>query len=656
MSSNSKMMVRVTRFWILLLCGLAFLVGYAAAQSPPDIMPVTAVAKGQHGIGKTVVSGTTIEEFDVEILGVVRGQGPSQSLILVRTSGPLIERTGGIAAGMSGSPVYVDGKLLGAVAYGFDMADHTLGLLTPAEDMVQVLDLAAEMQATAGSANTSAMPVAVALSTSPDQAAQLRASLPADVAVAVPVATPLLINGLSERTMQLLSPALQRWNVQSVPAGKAPTNTHSTSLEPGSAFGVQMVRGDVEMTALGTVTYVDDEGFVGFGHPFLSRGDVNFFVTTAYIHEVVKSLQAPFKMGAPLDVVGHLTQDRGSGVAGFLGGQPDYLNVQVAVNDRSIGRTKQFNAQVIYDESLTVPLLAITLLEALDRALDRIGQGTATVKATVNGPGLPNPVTRDNIFYSSTDISAASLSELIYALQKLLGNDLATVKLHDVSFVVDVENARRTARVEKAVVHTPQVKPGGTVDMEVTIRPFREEPVKMTLRLPVPEDAPEGTVVAGVRGGGYGIPRLLVSEVAAQLEGSGEEEDEEGVENTPSDFAKFLAGLFDADRNYELVAEYYPGDVLAEMEAMQAGAESSKPDAGSKPSVAAKDPNPAKKSGKDAKTALNVSVKDVAPVKVKVATPYFIQGAIQVTFEVVSPTGNTPPAADSNIPEEGSEG
>lgn len=649
MSRDCVPEIRSRRTAIFLAVFVAVLLSSSAtAGNLPLIRPITSVQKGERGIGKTVVSATTVEEFGVEVLGVVAGTGPSGALILVRTFGPLIERTGGIAAGMSGSPVFIDGQLIGALAYGFSMADHTIGLVTPADDMLQIRELLTRDGASGGDKlvlNVDGRAWSgVVVARYPGEADLLRSVLPADVGVAVPLATPLAVSGLGRRTRSILESSLAGWSLFSVPGGKAPSGVEAPELEPGSAIGVQLIRGDVNLTALGTVTLVDGNGFVGFGHPLMNRGNVDFFATGAYVHEVVPSIEVPFKICAPLQPVGRLSQDRQAGVAGVLGELPQAIAVKVEVYDAASERLTQLSAEIANDEGLTVPLLAITLLEAFDRAIDRIGAGTATVMATIEGEGLPRPLVRDNLFYSASDVSAVSLGELLLGTQKLLANEFAPIGLKTISIRADIEPGRRTARIESAHAKTTKVVAGEAVEIEVSLRPFREETITRTLVLDIPAGIAPGEVTVFVRGGGYGAPRLIAGELAEQLGEPGPEpgEDDEGdVSDTAASFDRFLAALFERDRNYEIVAEFYPMPSEYEL-----GIEEEAPSV----LQLVQDEGKTGKHEQKVPSGLGQLFAGEAmlePVKARLMAPYYIQGAISLPLEILPAVGNVEDGVDS---------
>ncbi len=615
---------------------LASVAPAALATEELAIFPVSAVHAGLRGTGYTVVAGTKIEEFTADILGVLDGSGPSQALVLVRVSGPPIDVAGGIAAGMSGSPVYIDGKLLGAIAYGFDMADHTLGLITPAEDMVLVQQLAQAALAEKSAARPGAVPAgvtlsgqtirSVALAPDPATAQAWRAALPQDVAIATPVATPLLIQGLSQRTMDLARKTFSRYNLLVAPGGAAPAGASGVPLEPGAALGVQLVRGDINMTAIGTVTFVTPNGgFAAFGHPFLNRGRVGFFVTSATILQTVQSLQVPFKLGMPLAPAGRLLQDRGAGIAGMLGDDPPSIDVEVYLTDHATGREKFYEAQVVRDETLAAPLLAITLLEALDRGVDRIGKGTAQITTRVVIEGRDQMVTRHNMFYSSSDIAVASLSELATQLQALFTNDITPLQVKRVVLEAEVDEDRQTARLEKAQPGKRTVKPGETVDVEILMRPYRQDPVTLVMKLPIPKELPAGEHIAIVRGGGYGAPQISMEEINAAIseEAAGMDDEEEMEDVTAEDLDNLIAKLFDRPKNYEVILELYPADMTDEEPAATADL------LGSEEFV-----------GDDEEGS--------EFVRVKLPTAWIVQGQVTFKLTVEAPAGNAAASADSN--------
>ncbi|NMB24757.1 MAG: hypothetical protein GX986_04420 [Firmicutes bacterium] len=535
------------------------------------------------GIGKTVAVGTTIEEFQVEILGVLAGQETVKHLVLVQVSGDVIERMGGIASGMSGSPVYINGRLLGAISYTFDLTDHRLGMVTPIGPMLDLLHLKKDVTAWQPSTGTwhwadgegdnqgdtrmvaNHLVKRVSIATPQGDKSQ---ALYADGHLQItPAATPLLVGGMDDRARQRLAAFLEPLGmsimaVTGTSAGAIDGESKTTAkIEPGSAFGVQLVQGDVGVMALGTVTYRDNNDFVGFGHPFMNRGAVDLFVSTAYIYTTVNSLSMPFKLGVPMDVVGSLTQDRGAGVAGHLGRLPSTVDLKVKVTDKDLATTREFRAQVANDPGLMVSLVSAAALQGIDQGIDRIGSGTSRIVYQISGQGLPQPLVRDNMFFSPIDISAVSLAEVLETLQLLNDNEFQAIKLDSVEITAQIEGARRTAFIEKATPTVAEALPGEMVDVEVVIRPYRGQRETKILKLAIPETAERGVIHVTVRGGGMGylFPEITPFHDIAHQETKKTDMDVSMEPPTSADsLEKLLETVLEREKHHEIVMEYIP--------------------------------------------------------------------------------------------------
>ena len=454
----------------------------AVVLAAPIIMPVSDLVLGMHGIAKTVVQGTKIEDFDVEILGVMKNQGPSGDLILVRTSGSVIDRTGGIAQGMSGSPVYIDGKLVGAIAYGWSLTDHKIGMVTPIGDMLKNLDNA--------SSEVKVTPP-VLPETNDAQATLAQAS------------TQLMVSGYTAESLSFLKTKLEPYHLVPLEVGDAPAGTQYGTIEPGSSIGVQLVRGDVNVGALGTVTYVDGDKFVAFGHPFMQKGSVDFLASNAYIFTTVSSLDNSFKVGATGELVGTVNQDRGSGISGQLKQYPYIIPFRVTVEDKDLHHTVESDYQVVRDEDLAPTLGATGVYNVIQKASDRVGGGTAKVSFEITARGLPGEVIkRENMFYSPAKIGELSIAEIFEALDMLIRNPFHPIDLFDVKVNVSLDSSRQTATLLAAAVTNPSVKPGDSVNINVTLKPFRGDAIVSTIPYKVPENQPPGPLVLEVRGGG----------------------------------------------------------------------------------------------------------------------------------------------------------
>jgi hypothetical protein len=448
----------------------------------PDIMPVDEIKTGMQGIGKTVVSGTKLEEFGVEVLGVMKNKGPSGDLILVRTFGDVIDRTGGIAQGMSGSPVYIDGKLVGAVAYGWSLTDHKIGMVTPIADMLKLWDM-------------------------PDNYNDSM-KLDEDIPGFEKMSTPVMVSGFSANALTMLQDKLKPLDLVPYEVGDAPSDAVFAPLEPGSAVGVELVRGDVSVGALGTVTYVEGDKVLAFGHPFLKKGNIGYFMTNAYIFSTVSGLENSFKVGTTGDAVGLINQDRGAAVAGHLGRYPTIIPVRIIVKDNDTGKVLDSAVQVIKDEQLSSILSATTMFNVIDKAIDRVGPGTAKVSFEITGRNMPvETIRRENMFYSPASVGEAAVGEFLEAMTMLTSNPYNPVDIMDVKVNVSVSEERRTATIMEAQTKTLNAKPGDTINVGVKIKPFRGEPIDSVVPFTIPKDQPAGPLTLEVRGGGM-VPLL----------------------------------------------------------------------------------------------------------------------------------------------------
>lgn len=516
----------------LLISGLLIWFVFTIGINATEIFPIEQVSPGQTGIGKTVIQGTTIEEFDFEVISVIPQTPPSPNLIMVRVSGDVIDRSGGIASGMSGSPVYIEGKLLGAIGYGYSYTDHRVGLVTPAESM---LDLMRELPVPAGN---KALPVGFQ-----------------------EVATPLFLGGFQGRAFKLLEKHFSDSKVQAIPGITGNSRTvNSSQLEPGSAFGIQLLRGDFQVVAFGTVTEIDkDNRFVGFGHPFLHKGNVNYFVAPAIIHYTMPNLEIPFKIASTGSSVGSLRLDRSSGVAGILGEVAPYIPINILVEDLNRKKKQEFNVEAVTDDSVLSALAISSVYQGIDSTLDRIGKGTAYVRLEFYADDHLNPVVRENMFYSDSDIAVWALSDLSEGLDLLVANNLQEVNLSQINTIITIDESRKTASIEKAIPRNFQVKAGESVDIEVMIRPYRQPVEYRVLRIAIPEETLPGLMTVTVRGGGMGY--YSIKPTVHTTWQSFEEEEDEMAWQSPSggeNLDMLLEKYMHREQNNEIVAEFYP--------------------------------------------------------------------------------------------------
>ena len=585
-------------------------VGFAA-----DFLPVEQIRPGMHGIAKTVVAGNSIDEFGVEVLGIMKDKGPSGDLIFVRVYGDLVDKTG-IAQGMSGSPVYIDGKLIGAIAYGWSLTDHKVGMVTPIGDMLKLWEL--PVQAAARQQTAEQQPQDEQMEEQPS------ADKEKEQQELKPVATPVMAAGFTANALTLLKEKLAPFSLVPYGVGTVPGGISSTPLQPGSAVGVELVRGDVSLGALGTVTYVEGDKVLAFGHPFLKKGQANYFMTNAHVFTTLAGLENAFKVGVTGEAVGMISQDRGAGVGGLAGRYPAIIPVRILVKDNSTGASRDAAVQVIQDDQLSPILAAATVFNVIDKTLDRAGSGTARLSFEISGRNMPiETIKRDNMFYTAGSIAELAVSELHEALSVLAGNQYNQVDIMDVKVDVTIDSDRKTAAITEARAGKTEVRPGEQVDIIVKLKPFRGEPVSRTVSFTVPKNQPAGALTLEVRGGGY-VPlyNILASQglVGETLK----------PRRQKQSFDKVVQDLVDRDRNNDLVAEImdlnfedFTGDHAAQKQAK--GKQTAK-------SLEPQLPQFSKTKNKFSADGIEAD----KPKKSYLTTDYIVEGDTQVMLQVVA--------------------
>jgi len=597
--------VRVTGIALL----VAFLVLPAAmALAATNFMSVDQLKPGMRGIAKTVVSGTQIEEFNVEILGVMKNKGPSGDLILVKTSGDLIDRTGGIAQGMSGSPVYINGKLVGAIAYGWSFTDHRVGMLTPIGDMLKLWNIADSKMI------------------SPD-GGSLGQQL-------IKESTPLMAVGFSDGALAMLKEKLGPLNLVPYAVGDAPEGTAFGPLKPGSAVGVQLVRGDVSLGALGTVTYVDGNKVLAFGHPFLKKGDSGYFLTDGYIFTTVNSIDSAFKVGTTGPTVGVVNQDRGAGIAGEIGKTAGSIPLHITVQDSSLGLTRNAEVQVVQDEQLSPILAATAVFSEIEKTIDRVGSGTAKVSFELSARNMPGAVfKRQNMFFSSDNIDELAVSEINELLTLLASNQFQKVDVLDVKVNVAIDAGQRTASIMQASPSVLTAKPGDNINIIVRLKPYRSELITRTVAFTIPSNQAPGPLTLEVRGGGT-VP--LIELLKRQVTDGDVLKLVDKLKTQT--FADMIKELAERDHNNDIVVELVSPDAATLAQSVQPGLSSASMEAGQNSDQGKHNETAAASK----KITLDIAKKPEAKAKGVLSTDYIVDNDTQIVINVTNADGSDP--------------
>lgn len=490
-----------------LLKTVVLLVGVALpAHAQVSILPFDQVKPGMKGTGRTVFEGTEIVEFDVEILGLLPNISPDQDLILGRCSGGPLAETG-VLSGMSGSPVYIDGKLVGAVAYSWGFSKEAIAGITPIEEMLAVAGTAGEPGL------RSALPAGVDGIRRLRSAATLQSffsgqvdRLAARSGAGTPLSIPLSVGGIGPSGLSAIAPDLRR-------AGFVPLQGTSSAgdagsaveIAPGSAVGVKLVRGDIEMAATGTATWREGDRVLAFGHPLFGLGNVDLPLTGARVEALLPSLHQSSRIATPLAEVGALRQDRVSAVAGTLGATPAMIPVRVHYADGS-GGTRDYAFDVA-DDPLLAPLLLYFSLNGILASRDR-GFGSATLRV-VEGSVIKmigeEDVELDNLFSGPTALLYATGTSA-YILHLLLNNDWAPPRIAAVNLILEFEEAPKTARIQRVTLDRYQVLPGDDVRLSVVVRPYRGPDIALETEISIPTETRPGPLELQV-GGALAVSR-----------------------------------------------------------------------------------------------------------------------------------------------------
>lgn len=428
------------------------------------------------GKGRTVFQGDRIEEFDVEILGVMRNVQPRRSIIMARLSGNGLETTG-VVSGMSGSPVYVEGRIIGAVAYSFAFSKTPMAGITPIEEM-----MALEDSGNGGPRAGRPLPMTRLprmsledLSGIYRDTAPLPRSAEYDGQGIAPLDLPLVFSGFSasafEKARGFFSPAgfhpLMGGSGQiPVPKIKMP---QSPVLRAGDAVGLQLVGGDLDVSAVGTVTHVEGDRVLAFGHPLYNLGSVDFAMTRAEIITVVPSLQNSFKLAASGEVLGSFSQDRASGVLGEIGRMPRLIPVNITLQQSPTSR-QEFKLKIVRDKILTPALINMTLFSLLTSEERAIGNLALDFDGEIF-MDRGGSVRLEDLFSGNYNTAVTNLSGLVAAVVYFLSNnEFQDVGIYRVDINVRSAQEVRSCVIEKVLLDKYEVSPGERIGVQVHYR------------------------------------------------------------------------------------------------------------------------------------------------------------------------------------------
>jgi len=491
--------VSVPRFALTAVFGLA-----AALHAQTAFFPLKDVRPGLRGIGKTVFSGDRIDEFQVEVLGVLENIGPKQNLILARLSGGPLAETG-VLQGMSGSPVYIDGRLAGAVALAFPFAKEAITGIRPIEEMVRVTEAGRTPPPPRLAARNDVS--LAALYAAKDLTRLLPGRLEAATGGAklLDIATPVSFAGFTRATLDSFAPQLRTLGLepaQGLSAG-GPSSPHMgdpSTLKPGSMISVQLMTGDLSIGADGTVTYIDGNKIYAFGHRFLAVGSTALPFTRSEVLALLPVMSASFKISEPKETMGAILQDRNTAVAGELGRAAPMAPVSISVS-RGGKRMDNYQMEMVQDRFLSPLLVQMAVFNTIDATERTVGAASFRVTGEIEFQGSAAPLKVNNMYAADTGSAMiASLSTAIplaYVLQS--GFDALEVK--KVALDIESFDAKKQFQIDSVSVGRREVRPGGKVELTTLLVGENGAELARTIEYQVPQGITPGPLYFTVADG-----------------------------------------------------------------------------------------------------------------------------------------------------------
>ena len=628
-----------------------------AVHAMPPILPYSELTAGMQGTAYTVLDTSgEIRSFPVEILGPMDGGKGAQRMIMARTSGELIEQVGGVLQGMSGSPVYVGDRLVGALSAGVkDLSPYTF-FITPIEDMtplwsmpdvknqtnIVTVDLVKEIEERKKAEEKRRLRarekefekmsreeresewrdmMAVLRGEQSEQAAEDTSAEAASETPAAEEKAYVFAQGFNTAGLRYLQDNLPMKGTTLLPLGGFGGNTnlhtrYDAALTGGQAMGVAIVYGDFSVGATGTVTAVDGKNVLGFGHSFMHKGNVNYFMTDADVIGTIAGQSNGMKIANIGSVIGRINQDRETGVAGTLGTFPTSVPMQIHVKDNALGTEETFGAQIAYDEDFLPILSGSIAYAAMSRVSDSLGSSTARVRFAIRTNAYEGGLfERRNMYYSAADVGQVAVTELLQAMNLIVTNAEKESDVIDVDVDVELDAGRETALLVSATPDKMTVKPGETVTFKTTIRPYRKAEETLSIPYQVPKAQPAGTLHLDIRGGGFVPvnPLMLLAQAGLEIP-----DDEERFKSTEDR----LRELAEQGQNNEIIIA--PG---------AAPAPTSEKEMKKRMKAAAKASERAAKAESEKRVTLLADQKK-REEKEKFFAPYVIENVIHATLKV----------------------
>ena len=486
----------------LLLSSLTF----AQDNKPVNTFPLEKITAGMHGVAFTVFQGTTPEAMDVEVLGVLKNaNGPKGDIILVRLGGEKAKYTG-VVAGMSGSPVYFEGKLAGAVAFRIgEFSKEPIAGVTPISEMLEISAL--DTTPTSVPVQTKSLPTLSSKTSGPGVSSVPVQSFSNYLK---PIETPLVFSGFSEDAVQKFAPQFASQGIVPVMGvGSASSVKQPEPLVPGSAVSAVLVSGDMNIAATCTVTYIDPSHLLACGHPLMQFGMVDLPMTKAQVLATLPSPLNAFKIVNATETVGSFVQDRHNGILGEFGKKAEMIPVTLTIHGGTA--PKVFHFQVLNNARLSPVAISTTVYNAL-HGVNEYGDGTTyAMKGAISVGGFPEVKLEDMFSASPDGLQPAAMmaaSSIGGSFGRIYDNPYSTPDIKGLQLDFEVTNDRRSARLESARTDVSEARPGDEVTIEILLRPYRGDAIIEHVPVRIPTSASKGSTMRILVSDGDMLDRL----------------------------------------------------------------------------------------------------------------------------------------------------
>src|SRR5437867_2745376 len=494
----------VRRLLALFLTLLSSLVAAAAAA---ETMPLAQIQKGMRGYGVTVFEGNRLEKFDVEILGVLHNIGPGQDLILAKVDSPVVQRAG-VIAGMSGSPIYIDGKVIGALAYSWQFDKEPIARITPMQEMLAIADLgrstsSAVVAATPGITGSEFLSALANGKTSEIfetlQSGFAGASPASTMTGVKPIAVPLSMSSFAPDTIVRFSKYLDAMGFVAVPSGSSTSSgglsasAAQKQFRAGDAIGAVLLNGDFNLAATGTVTFIDGNRVYAFGHPFLDMGEVSFPMAQSEIVSVMPSLASSFKFANTGAIVGSFRQDRSTGIMGMIGDKADMIPIDLTVDGS--GPSQTYHVNIVRHSMLSPLILAMAADSVVANAQRAAGERTVLLESEIKLKGFTEPI-RLREGWAGAQARQAIPAYLAVVAGYVMSNEFRVADIEQVKIHLRHDDDLKIAKLLEASIDTPargRIIAGDTVKVRTVLKPYRGEPFVETFDVKIPDNQPPGS-------------------------------------------------------------------------------------------------------------------------------------------------------------------